>query len=681
LVVGGRTPDLHKLTLPQGSETAAWPYAGQSVTAFAYSPDGALLAEGSTDGDVALRDPDTGTINRRLTGLHKQVVGFVFTPTHLWAGGADRKLLRWPLADGTTSDREIPETSPISNLASTPDGRYFIAALDDGAMVHALPEGTPVARLIPFRDRSWATLYADGRFVASDGAALSLRVENPTTRQVATLGQPFEPASIGLPTATRLATGHARIRATVFSPSGPPRVRLDDRWDLISLTPSTGNLAAYDVDIDIDDSSARPHQLTVIPPEGASVRGDFTPPSAVHTARALLIGNATYRDPAVPKLPGALKDATDLAHALQGPETWHLAPDRVRLAPDLDAATLDREVRAFFDNATPEETLLFYFAGHGDKQGAEGYLLPIDHTPGKTTGRLSASALFTLIEHTKAERVIIILDACRAGTFLFPESAASRAETSPKPVAFLTSTSASTTAADTARGGPFTQAIVRALNRVESIAASAGAVTVQSAYLYATGEASDQSPRLRGTLDQLPLAWPRDPNVKPTSTALKTQGATQGTSITELTASLETRQISAAGSIKENKRTGERNLQVSALLGEDAEWIRVGVYAFAEKTAPRSRSSPPASTPPASTRASASPWRSRCAKASRPGPTASRSSPADRTPPAAATPRRSSTSSCEPPWSEASTPERPAARRRWCGSIRRGACRRDDGAP
>src|SRR5262249_35149780 len=139
----------------------------------------------------------------------------------------------------------------------------------------------------------------------------------------------------------------SRVQATVLSYSGPPRVRLDDRWDVTAVTPSAGNLAAYDVDVLLDDASPRPHHLSVLPPEGPQVAREFAPPSLVRSARALVIGNAAYRHPDVPKLPGALQDAGDLARALQRPETWHLSADRVRLARDLDAATMEREVTDF----------------------------------------------------------------------------------------------------------------------------------------------------------------------------------------------------------------------------------------------------------------------------------------------------------------------------------------------
>jgi hypothetical protein len=107
-----------------------------------------------------------------------------------------------------------------------------------------------------------------------------LGVENPTTRQVATLSKvsesaSFQPTAVSMPDVTPLASGPARIHANVYSAVGPPRIRLDDRWDLVSVTPSEGSLAIYDVDFYLDDSSTHPHVLSAIPPVGASVSHEF----------------------------------------------------------------------------------------------------------------------------------------------------------------------------------------------------------------------------------------------------------------------------------------------------------------------------------------------------------------------------------------------------------------------
>jgi WD40 repeat protein len=293
LVIGGSMHTVHKHTLPHGA--VDWATAGAGSTSLAYSRDGTILAEGNSGGELAFRDPDSGDVRRRLTGLSREIVAIHFTPTHVWAGGFDQKLLRWPLQGGTAAELELPEGSGIYEIASTADDRYLVVGLDDGAMIHALPDGTPLARLIPFRDLSWAAIYADGRYVVSPGAAREMRVEDPATRRVLVLGQPSPPASIASMALSRLPGGPARVHATVLSYDGPPQVRLDDRWPIAAVTPSVGNLAAYDVDFLLKDADGAPHRLTVIPRQGDKVSRDFVVLPAIKgpQGKAPVIGAAS----------------------------------------------------------------------------------------------------------------------------------------------------------------------------------------------------------------------------------------------------------------------------------------------------------------------------------------------------------------------------------------------------
>src|SRR5262249_50232749 len=117
-----------------------------------------------------------------------------------------------------------------------------------------------------------------------------------------------------------------RVRATVFSSHGPPQIRLDDRWPINAITPSPTSLTAYEVEFLLADLTEAPHTLTASAEGGAPAQAAFTPPPEVRNGpkhpRALLIGNGAYTDPSVLPLPGAPKDADDLAQALQHPDSW-----------------------------------------------------------------------------------------------------------------------------------------------------------------------------------------------------------------------------------------------------------------------------------------------------------------------------------------------------------------------
>src|SRR5262249_52268260 len=160
----------------------------------------------------------------------------------------------WSLAAGDKLDPfVIDEGSPIAHVAITPDQGYLIAALNDGrGSVRALPDGNLVAHLIPLADGSWATIFADGRFMAgrgpnseNDAPVPSPRFEDPHPRRVATLGDIALPMQFGGISADRDPEGPARVRATLFSPRGMPTVRLDDTWEVAAITPSPTSLSTY----------------------------------------------------------------------------------------------------------------------------------------------------------------------------------------------------------------------------------------------------------------------------------------------------------------------------------------------------------------------------------------------------------------------------------------------------
>jgi Caspase domain len=424
--------------------------------------------------------------------------------------------------------------------------------------------------------RSWASIHANGRYEASLGDAISLRFEDKASREVVTLGHFPEPLTFGEVSATRLPDGPVRVRTTAFSSHGPPRVRLDDRWDIASVRPSPTSLTAYEVDFLLDELAETSHRLDASAEGGEPAHVAFTPPPAVRNGpkhpRALLVGNGAYSgDPTVPPLVGSLKDADDLWRALGGQESWALDADHLDIRKNLKAREMEDAIRRFFHDAVPDETLLFYYAGHGDSEGGEGYLLPTDYKKSEPYRRLSASTLWGFIEASKASQIVVILDACRAGAFLLPDAVVRKARD--KRVMFLTSTSHGG-AKDTSRGGPFTQALVEALGRQESVDPHHHAVTVYKAFLHAA-DVAGQGARLVGSekLDSVALAWPRLPGARSVTTPVQVDAAGVGSALADVDASVVAdRQIQAHG-----EEVGTK-VEVRVLFAEDTDWLRIGVY-------------------------------------------------------------------------------------------------------
>ncbi len=131
----------------------------------------------------------------------------------------------------------------------------------------------------------------------------------------------------------------------------------------------------------------------------------------------VVAGVDRYADPSI-DLTYAKSDASRLAAALKARGTSYYAAQDIELLLD-NAATgqsISETLEKAAASATPEDTILFFFAGHG-AQGEDGryYLIPsnIDLNSIEKTG-LPWARIAAALGRTKA-RAIVILDACHSG--------------------------------------------------------------------------------------------------------------------------------------------------------------------------------------------------------------------------------------------------------------------------
>ncbi len=139
----------------------------------------------------------------------------------------------------------------------------------------------------------------------------------------------------------------------------------------------------------------------------------FALPVAAQQRVALVVGNGSYTN--AKPLPNATNDARDIAQKLRS--------QGFQVFEGIDVGRLDtlRLIEKFNRAITPEDTALFYFAGHGLQIGAENWLMPVDAQQGDEVAITNTSIrLRTVLRgmELRAGNRIVILDACRNNPFL-----------------------------------------------------------------------------------------------------------------------------------------------------------------------------------------------------------------------------------------------------------------------
>ncbi len=129
---------------------------------------------------------------------------------------------------------------------------------------------------------------------------------------------------------------------------------------------------------------------------------------------ALVVGTSTYADPTWTGLVNAATDAERIADLLER----RFAYDVIRLI-DRDRDTFKRSLATLSEAAAEADDLLVFVAGHGhfDPTDKAGYLVFADADPTCDRGCYPLDNIKRALFGTRARHVLVMLDACYAGTF------------------------------------------------------------------------------------------------------------------------------------------------------------------------------------------------------------------------------------------------------------------------
>jgi hypothetical protein len=147
-------------------------------------------------------------------------------------------------------------------------------------------------------------------------------------------------------------------------------------------------------------------------PDGKSVvaKLDIPAKAAFGKYYALVIGNNNYVS--LPKLKTARNDAQLVSNILKSNYGFN-----VTLLLDARRSDILATFARFRVKLSSKDNLLIYYAGHGylDKEGDEGYWLPVDATKDNEINWISNSSITTQLKAMEAKHVLIIADSCYSG--------------------------------------------------------------------------------------------------------------------------------------------------------------------------------------------------------------------------------------------------------------------------
>jgi len=460
-----------------GKEIKNFPLSGAAGEAAfclgTFSPDGkkVLLLEYGVGKQLSLRFWDI-TSRRETSAVTVQhdIRGYIGRLSisrdgrfALWSENTDLHL--YDFSTGTVARTFTGHVNHISSLGFSADGKYAYSGSADGtARLWELATGREVAQFVSFSDGEWIVITPEGYFNASPGGArhLNVRVGDQVYSVDNFYERFFNPVLVASVLQGRKVGAALDIRKGVLT---PPEVRIispvaDSELSADTLTVT---VAAKDTGGGIEElrlyhngkavgdekravkistrSGEMIRQYTVSLLDGVNTfravgfsrdRTESNPaelavklavPSREVSLHILAVGINRYRNPSL-NLNYAEPDARGLTAFFRrrGGELFKTVTIREIYNEEATREHILSQLRQLQD-IKAQDAVLLYLAGHGESLDGKWYFLPHELTYPEREGEvksggISSDELSGYIRDIKAQKILVLIDACKAGAVL-----------------------------------------------------------------------------------------------------------------------------------------------------------------------------------------------------------------------------------------------------------------------
>lgn len=134
---------------------------------------------------------------------------------------------------------------------------------------------------------------------------------------------------------------------------------------------------------------------------------------------AVLIGESEYADKNIPSLQGPVTDMLKIYNLLV--KNYVFAPENTDTLVNASRASILETIIKKANAMGENDNLFIFYAGHGQMitqpdQSEEGFLVPQDAVKGMLSSYISSDDLLRTIKYSKAKHILLVADACFAGS-------------------------------------------------------------------------------------------------------------------------------------------------------------------------------------------------------------------------------------------------------------------------